>query len=71
MRRKSLAIEPAWNRRQESGQQVVCPGDMMRCEQGGAGEGERQKAPRIAAVSILGAQRVVGRTVFQPALHHL
>ena len=34
MRRKSLAIEPAWNRRQESGQQVVCPGDTMGCEQG-------------------------------------
>lgn len=69
-----MAIELAWNRRQESGQQVVCPGDRMRCEpgkQGGAGEGERQKALRIAAVSILGAQRVVGRMVFQPALHHV
>ena len=74
MGRKSLAAELEWNRSQESGRQVVCPGDAMRCEpgkQGGAGEGEGQRALRIAAVSILGAQRVVGRTVFQLALHHL
>ena len=74
MGRKSLAAELEWNRSQESGRQVVCPGDSMRCEPGklgGAWEGEGQRALRIAAVSILGAQRVVGRTVFQLALHHL